>query len=65
MSGIFYYGVKVRWNDGSSEMFRYDTEEDARAAAQYQLVTNWERTKSAFFVGRRVNLHGLWRSLFG
>ncbi len=25
MGHILYHGVKVRWNDGGSEMLRYDT----------------------------------------
>lgn len=60
---IFYYhGVKVRWNDGSREMFRYDTEDQAREAAQYQFVENWQHTKSAIYVGRRIDWRALWRS---
>jgi hypothetical protein len=61
MASIFYHGVKVRWNDGRSEMFRYDTEEQARAAARYQSVENWRNTKWATYVGRRINWSGLWR----
>lgn len=38
---LIYHGVKVRWNDGRTEMFRYDTEEQARAAERYQFVENW------------------------
>lgn len=64
MSRIIYHGVKVRWNDGRSEMFRYDTEEQARAAAHYQFVENWRETKWAFYVGRRIHWPGLWRAVF-
>lgn len=65
MGRILYYGVKVRWNDGRSEMFRYDTEEEAREAARYQSVENWQATKWAVYVGRRIHWAGLWRSLVG
>ena len=64
MSPIIYHGVKVRWNDGHSEMFRYDTEEQARAAAHYQFVENWNETKWAVYVGRRIHWAGLWRAVF-
>ena len=40
MARFFYYGVRVRWNDGRREMFRYDTEDEARAAERYQFVEN-------------------------
>ena len=62
---MIYHGVRVRWNDGSSEMFRYDTEEEAREAARYQFVENWSKTKSAIYVGRRIHWGGLWRYFFG
>ena len=65
MSPIIYHGVKVRWNDGRSEMFRYDTEEQARAAAHYQFVENWRETKWAVYVGRRIHWAGLMRAVFG
>lgn len=65
MNSIFYYGVKVRWNDGSSEMFRYETAEQARKAERYQFVENWKNTKSVEFVGRRIHWAGLWRSIRG
>ncbi len=64
MAGLFYYGVRVRWNDGSREMFRYDTEEQALEAESYQFVENWTETKSAYYVGRRINWIGLWHFLF-
>ena len=64
MGRIFYHGVKVRWNDGRSEMFRYDTEEQAREAERYQFVENWTNTKTAIYVGRRIHWAGLWRTLF-
>ena len=64
MGKILYHGVMVRWNDGSSEMFRYDTEEQARKAAHYQFVENWENTKSAIYVGRRIHWAGIWRFFF-
>jgi hypothetical protein len=64
MGRLIYYGVKVRWSDGKSEMFRYDTEEQARAAERYQFVENWPNTRSADYVGRRIHWAGLWRYLF-
>ena len=64
MERIFYYGVEVRWNDGRTEMFRYETEEQARAAERYQFVDNWKNTKWVLYAGRRVNWRGLWRSVF-
>ena len=65
MEPLFYHGVKVRWKDGSTEMFRYDTEEQARKAEHYQFVENWQNTKWAIYVGRRLNWGGLWRRIFG
>lgn len=65
LSRIFYHGVKVRWNDGRSEMFRYDSEEKAREAERYQSVENWKNTKSAEYVGQRIHWRGLWRAVFG
>lgn len=63
MVQIFYYGVKVRWNDGRSEMFRYDTEEQALEAERYQYLENWKNTKDATYVGRRIHWEGLWHFL--
>ena len=65
MGQFIYHGVKVRWNDGRAEMFRYDTEEQAREAERYQYVENWLNTKSAVYVGRRIHWGGLWRYFFG
>ncbi|MEZ5874550.1 MAG: hypothetical protein R3D30_06870 [Hyphomicrobiales bacterium] len=62
---LIYHGVKVRWNDGRTEMFRYDTEEQARAAERYQFVENWEHTKWASYVGRRINWRSLWHRIVG
>ena len=65
MSRFFYYGVKVTWNHGGREMFRYDTEQQALEAARYQFVENWQSTKSAVYVGHRIHWAGLltfWRS---
>jgi hypothetical protein len=62
---LIYHGVKVRWNDGRTEMFRYETEAQARAAARYQELENWKNTKWATYVGRRINWIGLWYRLFG
>ncbi|MGI9404277.1 MAG: hypothetical protein ACR2OF_07210 [Hyphomicrobium sp.] len=65
MPGLFYYGVKVRWNDARTEMFRYDTEEQALNAEHYQLVENWRETKSATYVGKRIYWRGLLNVLLG
>ena len=65
MARIFYHGVKARWNDGRSEMLRYDTEEQARKAEHHQFVENWSNTRSAVYVGRRVHWAGLWRKVVG
>lgn len=58
--GLFYYGVEVRWRDGTREMMKYDTEEQASAAYEYQFVENWSENKNAAYVGKRIN----WRFLF-
>ena len=65
MGRIFYHGVRVRWNDGSAEMFRYDTEDEAREAERFQFVENWTSTKHAVYVGRRIHWAGLWQALIG
>ena len=65
MEPLFYHGVKVRWNDGSTEMFRYETEAQALKAERYQFVENWRNTKYAIYVGRRLNWGALWRRIFG
>lgn len=59
MGRYIYYGVKVKWADGRSEVFRYDTEQQAVDAQQYQFVENWKNTKSAEYIGPRIN----WRAL--
>ena len=55
MAKLIYHAVKIRWNDGSRETFRYETEDQARAAAHYQFVENWMETKYAYYAGRRLN----------
>ena len=65
MEPLIYHGVKVRWNNGRTEMFRYDTEAQALEAAHYQSVENWRNTKWAIYVGRRLNWVGFWRRIFG
>jgi len=40
---LIYHGVKVRWNDGRTEMCRYATEDQAKAAEHYQFVENWQK----------------------
>lgn len=65
MSGLFYYGVKVRWNNGRTEMFRYDTEEQALQAEHYQFVENWRETKDVTYVGKRIYWRGLLAALPG
>ena len=65
MKGVIYHGVKVRWNDGSTEMFRYDTEEQALRGERYQSVENWRNTKWASYIGRRIHWPTLWRHLLG
>jgi len=59
MNRFIYYGIKVKWNDGRTEMFRYDTEQQASDAKQYQFVDNWRNTKWVEYVGPRIN----WRAL--
>jgi len=61
MGRIVFHVVKVRWNDGRTERFRYDTEAQARAAERYQFVENWKATKSAAYVGRHIHWGGVWR----
>jgi len=64
MGRFVYHGVKVKWNDGRTEMFRYDTEDQARRAEEYQFVENWASTKSAEYVGVRLRWTALltfWR----
>ena len=65
MGKFVYYGVQVRWRDGRKEMFRYETEQQARDAEHFQFVDNWEETKYAIYVGRRIDWVGIWRSIFG
>ena len=55
MAKLVYYAVKIRWNDGSHETFRYETEQQARDAAHYQFVENWMETKYAYYAGWRIN----------
>ena len=57
-----YYAVKVKGTDERTEVFRYDTEEEARAGADYQFVDNWRSTKSAVYLGKRVDWLWLFRS---
>ena len=55
MARLIIHVVKIKWNDGSRQTFRYDTEEQARAAARYQFVENWSENKSAHYAGPRLN----------
>ena len=55
MAKLIYYAVKIRWNDGRRETFRYETQDQARDAAHYQFVDNWAENKSATYAGPRIN----------
>ena len=54
--GLFgYYGVKVKWNSGRREMFRYATPEEAEAKASSLWVDNMRQVKYADYVGWRFD----------
>lgn len=61
MARLFQYGFKVKWTDGRSELFRYDSEEEALRAREYQNIENWTANK---WVGE-VRPYFDWRGLFG
>lgn len=52
---LIFHGVKVKWRDGRSEMFRYPTRDQAEGAARYQFVENAAETRSAYYVGPRID----------
>lgn len=61
MDKLFYYGFLVKWSDGSREMFKYDTKEQAEAAYRYQDLENWRSNRYVYWVGKRLNWSYLFR----
>jgi hypothetical protein len=52
---LIFHGVRVKWRDGRSEMFRYPTRDLAEAAAEYQFIENAAQTRNAYYVGPRID----------
>ena len=45
MGRLIGYCFTVKWNDDRTEFFRYDSEDEAVSAREYQNVENWSSNK--------------------